>query len=409
MKNTGIYFKIDAYTAMFNNISLSQILEYYHIDFNAEELYSSAYKSTLMFDYKFIFQYEGIHLEVPEVLVHGLVATSDTVDSVFDYPFPSVRFYISGSGLDYMRSFYGSIGLCLDDFLRQDATGYFESLGGSMHITRVDFAFDLVGVGSNFYDKLAHYCEASFEYRQSDRICLKGRAGGVIASVRRGSERTVYLGTPSSSRLLRVYDKKYQLCKDGVWKKEPLYGPDVSSWIRLELQLRRNLAQRLLYGQGDAFSIFRYIYDNYRPVDFETGYKRESVEFWDNLLDWENTRIIIQNANCAKYESFSSRVAKGIDRNSVNMAVFVAKYGIDSLISIIRSRIFSLISCKNDSAHFKSYKYFIDKLKFMSEGAPIDCSLPFFKWHNDLPIIEDLYDVGQLLDYMSEVKSGSTD
>lgn len=405
MENTGIYFKIDAYSAMFQNVSISDIMDYYHIGFNAEDLYSNAYKSNLMFEYKFIFQYEGVRFEVPYALVNGLIATSDSVDSVFDYPFPSIRFDISGSGLDYMRSFYGSIGLCLDDFLRQDATGYFESLGGSMHITRVDFAFDLVGVGADFYDKLAHYCEASFEYRQSDRICLKGRAGGVIASVRRGSERTVYLGTPSSSRLLRVYDKKYQLCKDGVWKKEPLYGADVSSWIRLELQVRRNLAQGLLFGQGDAFSIFRYIYDNYCPVDFETGYKRESVEFWDNLLDWENTHIIIQNANSTKYESFSSRVAKGIDRNSVNMAVFVAKYGVDSLISIIRARILSLISCKDDSVRYKSYKYFIDKLKLMSDGAPIDYALPHFKWENGLPIIDDLYDLGSVLDYMSENKN----
>lgn len=405
MENTGIYFKIDAYSAMFENISLNNILEYYSIDFSAEELYANAYRSNLMFEYKFVFQYEGIRLEVPFMLVNGLVATSDTLESVFDYPFPSVRFDISGTGLDFLRAVFGAQGRCLDDFLRQDCTEYFESLGGSMHITRCDFAFDLVDVAGDFYDKMAEYCYASFDYRQSERICLKGRAGGVIASVRRGAERTVYLGTPSSSRLLRIYDKKFQLCRDSVWKKECPYGNEINSWIRIELQVRRNLAQGILFGQGDANAIFRYIYDNYRPVDFETGYKRETCEFWDNLLDWENTRVIVQNANCVQYDSFPVRVAKGIDRTASNIAVFIARYGLDAFLNLVRSRVFDLLSSSNDPVRYKSYKYFIDKLKLMSEGAPID-TLPFVKWIGNVPVITDLFDIDSYYNYLSEIKEG---
>ena len=398
MENSGIYFKIDAYSAMFENVSLNNILEYYGIDFTAEELYSNAYKSNLMFEYKFIFQYEGIRLEVPFTVINGLIASSDSIESIFDYPFPSVRLDMSGSGLEFLRSVFGSHGRCLDEFLRVDCTDHFQSLGGSMHITRCDFAFDLVDVAGDFYDKISEYCVSSFDYRQSERICLKGREGGVVATVRRGSERTVYLGTPSSSRLLRIYDKKFQLCRDTVWRKDCPYGNDINSWIRLELQLRRSLAQGILFGHGDANSIFRYIYENYRPVDFETGYKKLTCEFWDNLLDWENTRVIIQNANSTQFDSYPVRVKKGLDRSATKIAVFIARYGLNSFLDLVKNRIFDILSTCNDPVRYKSYKYFIDQLKLMSEGAPID-SLPYVDWVDNVPVICDLFDYDSYINY----------
>lgn len=73
------------------------------------------------------------------------------------------------------------------------------------------------------------------------RVPIMNTQGGNKYSVRIGDQTTIYLGATTSDKLLRIYDKKAQYTKDGLWKENNPYmdNDDCKSWFRIELQTRQ--------------------------------------------------------------------------------------------------------------------------------------------------------------------------
>lgn len=119
-------------------------------------------------------------------------------------------------------------------------------------------------------------------------------------SYRSGDQRTVYLGTTRSNKLLRIYDKLLQYQKRGVIVK-PLPEVfaesgdiDVTSWYRIELQTRRVVCHDLLFGcEHDLSRVLGYIFEKYRVKDLN-GY---CLDFILELFDWDKLPPIVSNKN----------------------------------------------------------------------------------------------------------------
>lgn len=293
MENSGIFAKIDWYSAVFQTCSINDVLAFLHIEHETDDFFERSFSRALGYDTQVTYSFDGVSIAVSYSLINHF-AVDLTNSSVFDFIFDRLRLDISGTGLDSMRQKWIEMGAdpgTFDDYLRTEP----ELPRGQMHVTRCDFAFDLIDYKPEFLDIVIEHLN-NCGYTRAP-IMHKGSAGGAVNySIRIGDQKTVYLGSPRSDRMLRIYDKKMQLTDDdGVWLKAVDHA-DCDSWIRIELQTRNKIAHGLCLGEGDFTSIFRYIYENYcfRDTNYHVN-SQKPVAFWDELFDWENVPPIIQN------------------------------------------------------------------------------------------------------------------
>lgn len=304
-----IFHKLDWYTVMFGNRSFNDVLQWIGLNpsIYEDEFFTHRSEISQGLENKFVFFYEGISLWVSQADYIIAQANSDTCFSIV---YPKVRLDISGTGLDFLRS----VGIDPDQKFR-DYQNYLQPF----NITRADFAFDLVDYKAEFLDELINYCELNVT--PNGRICLLHRSSGLALSIRKGREKTVYLGAPKALQLLRVYDKRLQYFDSdlGCYLKENPYD-NPESWIRIELQTRRDRAHELLFAQSDSdywFGLLKYIHDFYAFADVEntTKQNRVSHEFWDKLFEWDKIERIIQNEYSVQFISYSDRVISSIPRD----------------------------------------------------------------------------------------------
>lgn len=309
-KNPQIYSKIDWYTAIFQDMTFNDVLRWVGLD---PDIYVSDFLKTQIvrcsgYDNVLVFNYEGVSVETsyfnyfksPELL---------EVTDCFDVVVPIVRLDISGRGLDFLRS----KGLEPDSHLRD-----YESAPKPMHITRADFAYDLVDYKPDFLDTCIDYVESN--HTKDGRLCIY-HGVGLKYSLRTGGEKTLYIGSKNSDKMLRIYDKKlqyYDLNTDSYIKPVPFEdNPQPYSWIRIELQTRNKVADSLIFGDGDMLSIFRYIFDTYCFSDVANTTKQNRVpaKFWQELFDWQEIPRIIQNFHSSKFISRSNEIMNAFDRS----------------------------------------------------------------------------------------------
>lgn len=286
-----IYHKLDWYTVMFGDKSFTEILEWLGLDPKVyeDEFFTHRAEVSQGLEDKFMFFYEGVSLWVSKA---DYIISQANFDTCFSVKYAKVRLDISGSGLDFLRH----VGIDPDNKLRD-----IDSYPTPFNITRSDFAFDLIDYKPEFLDELIAYCESNVT--PNGRICLLGRSSGFALSIRKGSEKTVYIGAPKGLQLLRVYDKRMQHVDGNTGcyvKPNPYDNPD--SWIRIELQTRRDRAHELLFASSESdywFGMFKYIHDYYAFSDTQntTKQNRAKHEFWDKLYEWETIERIIQNEN----------------------------------------------------------------------------------------------------------------
>lgn len=280
MENFGVYPRLDYFTAVFNNVDVAYVLEFMGLaPTKFGEYLTDSYMQNQGYQTRYIYKFENIKIDTR---VDDIVS-SNIDDDFINIIFSDIRLEISGKGLDYLRS----KGIDVEHrFRRQPDVN--ELTGRPVfHPTRADFAFDLVNYASDFLDKCLDHVS-----KYSNRVPLCGKKGGITFSVRTGDQKTLYLGSPSSDKLLRIYDKKWENSdRYGMLKWSPV-DYDVDSWIRVEFQTRDKDAARMLYGEGDYLSIFRFIFDNFSFKSEEGGVS----QFWVDLFDWEKIPAIIQNA-----------------------------------------------------------------------------------------------------------------
>ena len=281
MENRGIYPKLDYFQAVFNDVDFAYVLEYIGLPATQfGDFLTNSYERVLGYDTHIGYRFENISIETR---AEYLVKRDGEECDLSNWIFSKIFLIISGQGLNYLRS----KGIDVDNRLRQQPE--INELTGHpvMHPTRADFAFDLVNYAPEFLDLCLDHLS---NYSQWVPLC--GQMAPIKFSVRTGDQKTLYLGSPRSDKLLRIYDKKMeQSDRYGNLKSSPV-DYDVESWIRVEYQTRNAESHRMLYGEGDYLSIFRFIYDRYTFKAADGA----PADFWLNLFDWEKIPAIIQNA-----------------------------------------------------------------------------------------------------------------
>lgn len=297
---------IDWFQGVFNNVDFDFIFhEFLGLGFipyeDPEIMHSMEIK--MGYDEQCGFNYNGIIVTTSKSKF--LSAQGDGFD-VFRYIFESIQFKITGEGMRYLRSVDPDI----EYTLHRNQSIDFNNGAGSFHITRADFAFDLVNYDVDFLsDLISHLHEIT---------CNGGRAVPVLSAqkpkkfeVHSGSQSTVYIGANRSNTRLRVYDKLLE--SKGDLSKLPIELPSgsvVDTWQRIELQTRNEYAFFVFYGTDDWTKRFRYVHDEFAFCDEN----REECEFWAVLFDWGKIGSIIQNAKWAEPVLTRSKIEKGLDR-----------------------------------------------------------------------------------------------
>lgn len=339
---------IDWFQAVFNDCTIEDVFVSIGVNYlitdDVEKVFGERFWISEGYMTSLVFNFNGIIIKIKghdlQLLLqqHGLVDVDELDLHVFDWVFPYVNVTLSGSTLNMLRQ----SGVDVNSILFQPLP----LLRGSYHVTRVDFAFDLVNYRPDFLDKCID--QISRSALPSGRLMSLGK-GGMCYTLRTGhKEKSLYLGSTKSNKLLRIYDKNMQYQSKQGSNPYMEDGELPESWIRVELQCRREQeCHKLLYGcEGDMMKVFRYIYDNFALVESdgtEYGKERHISNCWIMLFDWSTIAKIIQNANCVqvvdqlrKAENFVENIAFG------NLCIFVAFYGWDALRSLVNSKFHDL-------------------------------------------------------------------
>ena len=293
-----IYAKLDWYSVMIYNKSIADILRKLRINVDLyDEIMSNGYERSEGFSSKFVFAAHGIALELR---YDDYLSTQQ--EQLFEAKFSKIRLDISGSGLDYLRSV-----MDIDKALTDKS---FWGAPEEYNITRSDFAFDFVNYKGDFVDRLLNWIktrEIQAGGSNVGRLSL-GRKSGIAYSYRCGDQKTFYLGTGRSDKLVRIYDKLLQNTKNGVFiGQRPEAFKDegeIQSWFRIEFQTRRKCADSFLFCENnDLKNVLRVIFDDYLIRD-EQG---KPLDMMVDLYDWESLPPIIQNQKYVRVKTVLER------------------------------------------------------------------------------------------------------
>lgn len=329
--NGKIYSKIDWLTVIFENCSLNHVLSWLQLSDCVSDFCAAAYEQSRGYDNVFKFVYNGIVLETSSFHFYG----SELNVGVFDAIVPKIRLELSGTALDYLRSI--NVDMNTYRFVSPSLP-----LSGSYHFTRCDFAYDFVNYMPDFVDKMLDHIADNM--LPSGRVPLASTKGAIGCRVITGGQKTVYLGSPQSDKMLRVYDKKMQHVDltSGLYKKSNPYN-DPASWFRIEWQVRNRLAHNLVLDQTQSFlSILRLIFNNYAFAkgdhDIYHNGSRPVVDFWLKLFNWKEVESrIIQNAKYVQCESAEIKLInsfKSVMARSVILAyTLLGREGFEKLLN----------------------------------------------------------------------------
>lgn len=316
----GVYALIDYYTAVFQNECMANVINWIGLDPSVytDDFYASMLEISAGYDNKFIFSYENIKIDVMQSVLQGF----DLDDEIFFQVLPKIRLEISGSGLMYLRR----LGVDVDHLFRDES-----HLLPTQHITRMDFAYDLINYKPELLDQLMEYCRTS--HTASGRIlrCTSAGVGGsaISCEIKDVSQKTVYLGASASDRMLRVYDKRLQYVdrETGVYKKENPYG-NPKSWIRIEMQTRNRVAHVLGLDGGDLTAILREIYRFYCFADPNTTKQnRKPAQFWQDLFDWEELDRTIQNIKFTLVTDYCDKIDNSFQYYIQTLILWLVRHG----------------------------------------------------------------------------------
>lgn len=277
---------IDWFQGVFNNVDFAYILhDFLGIDYCPYEdpEVMQSFEIRMGYDWQVGFNYNGIIITTNK---DKLLSARDEGD-VFHYVFESVQLKVTGEGMRYLRSINPEIETDLHNRRVLDELGV-----ASWHITRADFAFDLINYDVDFLGDLVQHLNGIY-FSGGRAVPTVGSTKPTKFEVRSGAQSTVYVGGTRSPKLLRVYDKLIE--SKGDLSKLPIELPDgfvVDSWCRIEFQTRQEWAFRVFYGTCDWESRFKEVYNQFAFCDEN----RDICDFWRELFDWENKASIIQNA-----------------------------------------------------------------------------------------------------------------
>lgn len=365
-----VYSKIDWLTVMFFNCSMNHVLEWLKIGDCVTDFCLSRYELSRGFEMLFKFNYNGVVLETSQFGFYG--RDFDDI-AIFDVIVPKIRLELSGSALDFLRS----IDVDMDSY-RLVVPDLPE--GGSYHFTRCDWAFDFVNYAPDFVDCLIDHINT--HKLPSERVPLASTKGAISCKVVTGGQKTVYLGSPQSDRMLRCYDKRMQHVDlfTGVYNKSNPYGnPD--SWFRIEWQTRNRFANDLVHGvddhgvPSDFKSILKDIFDRYAFADGRVDNHNKSrpvVDFWLNLFNWEDLeKRIIQNQKYVEFQSPDERAVQSFCNTHIRGFLFAYSIlGRDSFFELMNRYLDSLQAPDPQSS--RRFVSFLNKLNVLGDSISVN-------------------------------------
>lgn len=304
--------KFDYFTAMYYDCKVVDILKFFNLDMyltnDLLDCYNNRYyQANNSGKYVKVLLAPGISVELHITSIWQACHISEQIDLTFDQfcntVFPSIRLAFTGTGLEYLRS------VNYDVEHRFMMPSYVTDIRGNMvanapdgtrcKITRLDIAFDFLNYGSNLFDLCVDLCNK--HQTEMGRIFTGLNIKKCITTkwtAKTGSEKTLYLGSTNSDKLCRIYDKQLQwLQSKNIAEKYPYKTKDgvlPESWIRIELQLRKDCCDDILFkSAGDFTKMLDWFYYNF-AICSEKG--RVAEEF-EAIFDWQLLGSIIQNAN----------------------------------------------------------------------------------------------------------------
>lgn len=347
MLQPGLFFKFDWYSAVWDQISVNEVAQYYQLPSLFSEDVNKVFETNIgAIDY-IGYDWNGVKFFVDKLSYKEIPDSIKLEKGLFFCKFPKVKIDLSGTALDWLRAnvfnhkYIGD----LDNFLRirlpiidYDSNGRPIFRG---HVTRTDAAFDFVNIKDDQFQSMLEWCTEWI--KEHDRILIRGMPGGIKFEVHLGSSRkTLYLGRSTSTRLLRIYDKRLQYYDKGlnIWKYDigdyrlPYDHPN--SWWRLEYQCRRDDAETILYqqlGQDNleefATNLLGVIFDRYafRDPNYSIDHREAKVlDFWEELApDWDKYQglskiFISRNPDNVLSKSIKYQTTIGLKSNLVNIS-----------------------------------------------------------------------------------------
>lgn len=325
--------KIDWFSGIFKMTTIDEVLKQFHIDKLENydkwvEAFNNRYINNFSVLNETYINFSGLNIALSnyDILRNNYDLEGLSVLDADQIVFNKIQVNISGQGLDYLRSLGLDVDLIVQNLNNCDL---------DFHVTRCDFAFDFINIAPTLVDELMVCCQKS--ETEFHRI-RTGKVNGLKYSLRRGDQKTVYIGSTAGNKLLRVYDKKLEYQMSG--KGETPYTIQTVqpySWIRLELQTRRDLAEKLLYHQ-EFDPTYKYvmtlIHDECLPLRQKNSHDLESFETLEQVVNWAALPSIIQNIKVDQvYVDPVIKAVRAVDNNIVSTSIVVATFGIQEYVN----------------------------------------------------------------------------
>ena len=380
-----IFSKLDWFSGVFKNVSIAEVLNEFSIyyDFDLLQLVSDQYISaTSVYGHgaDIVVQImPGISLRIPAwkymTSLHVDISNGESQiynvdpEELICYKWQEMNLVCSGTGLDFLRGLEYNV----DENLRLYFPGIIKEGLNSFHVTRADFAFDFIDWEPDFMVNMKQFLNEVSPF--GERVfCGNNKSPIIISPKFTTKERTFYFGSTGSDKLLRIYDK-YLQCSTNLPDLVPAEYKDYnestgdvtipSSWVRIELQTRREVADKLLTGQDpNKFTkidfeywdkkywvgVLRWIFDYYAP---KRKYGDEPINCWMNLFDWSSIETVIQNAKYVSSRTPLERADTFLLRNEKSTFRYIAEYGFINYY--VRLSDHFLKMQKEGGVHWKSF------------------------------------------------------
>lgn len=289
--------KFDWYSSVWDNCSLKDVFSYYGDFFDIAEHWSTVYEETKInsFDCIVISCPFGIQVRIDRQSIMSAFPyigpdewNQLDPDEVWQRDFNKIKVDFTGAGLDYLRTLFD-----IDSLIRKKPDLCSPK---QMHITRLDVAFDFVDYGSSIVFDLQKFLMDPFRTLMMKRadVVYAGKQQAMKYQIHYGTQMSIYIGSTAADKLLRIYDKRYELEGKDRWDVDHVpYRSDTdaaslpNSWVRFELQLRRGEAHDMLFSDLSYFEMLQYLFDHFA---FRAERGGKFIELWTSLFKWDTVK-----------------------------------------------------------------------------------------------------------------------
>lgn len=326
MNEPKIMSKIDWTTIMYYDVCLLNLFDLFGLDNSIaeDEFVNNAYENNQGWDKTIVINYSDVRFEIGIDDFYN-----STTETIFTHIFKKIRVDFSGKTLDILRN----NGLDVDhDFINSDFisnNGYY-----AYNITRMDFAFDFIDYKPEFFEKFYNHLQY-LDNNRFDTVRCKGTCKPMNFSIRTGGgQRTIYLGSTSGNKLLRMYDKRLQYIRyDGsIIQPLPENIGHCNSWYRMELQTRRKecgIGLDLGSNGLEVDNCLRFIFEHYAMVD-ENG---KVLDFIKDFYNIDGLPPIIHNLSLLYKMQIVDRCNNFVKGTALKSIVtLIAYYGLDGFV-----------------------------------------------------------------------------